>query len=61
MDQDPQLHRPGRHVSVRSLVGTILLVLGLIWWVVLIFAIFYFSVAVGEFLEVVISLGNSAS
>ena len=61
MDQEPQLHRPGRHISVRSLVGTILLIAGLIWWVILVIAIFYFSYAVGQFLEVVISLGNSAS
>lgn len=61
MDQEPQLHRPGRHVSIRSLVGTILLVLGLIFWGILVYAIYEFSRAVGEFLEVVISLGNSAS
>lgn len=61
MDQEPHLHRPGRHVSIRSLVGTILLVLGIIAWLFLLYAIFEFSRAVGEFLEVVISLGNSAS
>ena len=59
-DQNREL-RPQRHVSIRSLVGSILLVLGLIFWVILIYAIYDFSVAVGEFLEVVISLGNSAS
>jgi len=61
MEQEPSEFRRGRHISVRSLVGTILLIAGLIWWVILIIAIFYFSYAVGEFLEVVISLGNSAS
>lgn len=61
MDQEPQLHRPGRHVSIRSLVGTILLIVGIVVWLILVYAIFEFSRAVGEFLEVVISLGNSAS
>lgn len=50
-----------RTIYVRSLVGTILLVLGIVAWLFLLYAIFEFSRAVGEFLEVVISLGNSAS
>jgi len=61
MDQEPQLHRPGRHISVRSLVGTILLIAGLFWWAVLVIGIIWLSYAVGDFLKVVISLGSSAS
>lgn len=45
---------------MRSLVGSILLILGLIWWLVMLVAIFWFSDAVGQFLRVVISLSNSA-
>jgi len=53
---------PGRPrtIPVRSLVGTILLVLGIIVWFCLMWTIYGFSVAVGEFLRVVISLSNSA-
>lgn len=55
-------HDTPRHrtYSMRSLVGSILLVIGILVWTVLVYAIFEFSRAVGEFLEVVISLGNSA-
>lgn len=55
----PDPHRP-RHISVRSLVGSILLILALVVWFVLMWTIYGFSVAVGEFLRVVISLSNSA-
>lgn len=56
---DPSRSVP-RHISVRSLVGSILLVCGLIVWFGLMWTIYGFSVAVGEFLRVVISLSNSA-
>lgn len=49
-----------RQISVRSLVGSILLILGLIAWFFLLWSIYGFSVAVGEFLRVVVSLSNSA-
>jgi hypothetical protein len=61
MSQSPDNHHRQRSISVRSLVGSILLCLGIIAWLFLLYAIFEFSRAVGEFLEVVISLGNSAS
>jgi hypothetical protein len=56
---DPMKSVP-RHISVRSLVGSILLVCGIIVWFGLMWTIYGFSVAVGEFLRVVISLSNSA-
>ena len=59
VNDTPDPHRQ-RHISVRSLVGTILLVIGLIVWFGLMWTIYGFSVAVGEFLRVVISLSNSA-
>lgn len=40
--------------------GSVLLILALIVWFVLMWTIYGFSVAVGEFLRVVISLSNSA-
>lgn len=49
-----------RHISVRALAGSILLILGLIAWFFLLWSIYGFSVAVGEFLRVVVSLSNSA-
>lgn len=49
-----------RQVSIRALVGSVLLILALIVWFVLMWTIYGFSVAVGEFLRVVISLSNSA-
>jgi len=49
-----------RSIPIRSLVGVILLVLGIIVWFGLMWTIYGFSVAVGEFLRVVISLSNSA-
>lgn len=49
-----------RQISVRSLVGSILLVAGLVAWFFMLWAIYGFSVAVGEFLRVVIDLSNSA-
>lgn len=61
MQESPHDTPRHRTIYVRSLVGTILLVLGIIAWLFLLYAIFEFSRAVGEFLEVVISLGNSAS
>lgn len=55
------MHPSGsRHISVRSLVGSILLILALVVWFILMWTIYGFSVAVGEFLRVVISLSNSA-
>lgn len=60
MDQLPPDTPRHRQISVRSLVGTILLVLGLIAWFFLLWSIYGFSVAVGEFLRVVVSLSNSA-
>lgn len=60
MDHDTHERRQGRHVSIRSLVGSILLILALVVWFLLMYAIYGFSVAVGEFLRVVISLSNSA-
>lgn len=56
---DPSRPAP-RHISVRSLVGSSLLIVGLIVWFGLMWTIYGFSVAVGEFLRVVISLSNSA-
>lgn len=53
-------HDRTRHISIRSLVGSILLILALVVWFVLMWTIYGFSVAVGEFLRVVISLSNSA-
>lgn len=47
-------------MSIRSLVGGLLLVLGIVVWFGLMWTIYGFSVAVGEFLRVVISLSNSA-
>jgi hypothetical protein len=49
-----------RHISVRALAGSILLILGLVAWFFLLWSIYGFSVAVGEFLRVVVSLSNSA-
>jgi len=46
---------------MRSLVGTIMLVAGIIVWLCLVYAIFEFSAAVGQFLKIIIDLGNSAS
>lgn len=60
MDQQPQHHRPPNSIHLRSLVGTIMLCLGIITWLALIYAIFGFSAAVGEFLEIVMSLAGSA-
>lgn len=60
MAHDPLDPHRARHISVRSLVGSILLILALIVWFVLMWTIYGFSVAVGEFLRVVISLSNSA-
>lgn len=57
-DQENRQHH--RQISVRSLVGSILLVLGLVAWFCILWAIYGFSVAVGEFLRVVIDLSNSA-
>lgn len=45
---------------MRSLVGSILLVAGIIVWTILLYAIFSFSTAVGEFLQIVMSLAGSA-
>lgn len=59
-DHADSIRGRARHISVRSLVGSILLILGLIWWLVMLVAIFWFSDAVGQFLRVVISLSNSA-
>lgn len=60
VDQIGTPHERPRSIPVRSLVGTILLVLGLIAWFFLLWSIYGFSVAVGEFLRVVVSLSNSA-
>lgn len=61
MTEQPHDHRQHRSVSVRSLVGSILLILAIVVWVVLIYAIFEFSAAVGTFLQIVMDLGNSAA
>jgi hypothetical protein len=60
MAHDPTNPNPARHISVRSLVGSILLIIALIAWFFLLWSIYGFSVAVGEFLRVVVSLSNSA-
>lgn len=61
MTQQPHETRQHRHISVRSLVGSILLIVALVVWSFLIYAIFEFSAAVGQFLQIVMDLGNSAS
>lgn len=60
MSEQPHNPRPPHHVSLRALVGGILLVAGIAVWIILIYAIFYFSAAVGEFLEIVMALAGSA-
>lgn len=60
MAHDPLDPHRARQISVRSLVGSILLIIALIAWFCLLWAIYGFSVAVGEFLRVVVSLSNSA-
>lgn len=52
---------PSRQISIRALAGSILLILGLIAWFFLLWSMYGFSVAVGEFLRVVMALSNSAA
>lgn len=61
MSEHPANPRQHRQISVRALVGSILLLLGIVTWLCLIYAIFNFSVNVGQFLEIVMSLAGSAS
>lgn len=61
MTEQPLDHRQHRHISVRSLVASILLIIAIVVWVILLYAIFEFSAAVGQFLQIVMDLGNSAS
>lgn len=60
MEHDGADQARTRSISIRALAGSILLILGLIAWFFLLWSIYGFSVAVGEFLRVVVSLSNSA-
>lgn len=61
MTEQPHDPRPHRQVSVRALVGSIMLVCAIVTWLLLVWAIFGFSAAVGQFLQIVMDLGNSAA
>lgn len=60
MTEQPSHQRPHRHVSYRSLVASILLVAAIVVWSILLYAIFEFSGAVGQFLRIIMELAGSA-
>lgn len=57
---DPMGNSQRPHISIRSLVGSILLILGILMWFGLMVLTFGFSEAVAQFMRVVISISESA-